>query len=59
METKSKNAHGGYRQGAGRPNTDRNVPISVRISQEASDKLDRLTKNKSEYIDTLIKKQKP
>lgn len=56
METKSKNAHGGYRQGAGRPNTDRNVPISVRISTESFEKLSKV-KNKSECIDNLIKQQ--
>lgn len=59
MKTKSKNTHGGARLGAGRPNTERDVPLSIRISKEASDILERLTKNKSEYIDTLIKKQKP
>ena len=29
----------------------------VRITQEAMDKLNRLTTNKSEYIDNLIKSQ--
>ena len=41
----------------GRPANDRSITVSVRITQEALDKLNRLTKNKSEYIDQLIKKQ--
>jgi len=41
----------------GRPANDRSITVSVRITQEAVDKLNRLTRNKSEYIDTLIKKQ--
>lgn len=49
-----KKSWGGYREGGGRPSTDRNVPVMVRISQEAADLLKR-QKNKSEYIDRLIK----
>lgn len=45
------------RRGRGRPANDRSVMLSVRITQEAMDKLNRLTKNKAEYIDTLIKEQ--
>ena len=45
---------GGYREGGGRPSTDRNVAVTVRISQEAADILSQ-QKNKSEFIDTLIK----
>ena len=41
----------------GRPANDRSVTVSVRITQEAVDKLNRLTNNKSEYIDSLIKQQ--
>ena len=41
----------------GRPANDRSVTVSVRITQEAVDKLNRLTRNKSEYIDKLIKEQ--
>lgn len=41
----------------GRPANDRSITVSVRITQEALDKLNRLTKNKSEYIDNLIKQQ--
>lgn len=47
--------HGGKRTGAGRPANDRNIMVSVRISQEAADKL-ATVRNKSEFIDTLIKK---
>lgn len=49
--------HGGRRSGSGRPANDRSITLSVRISQEAMDKLNRLTRNKSEYIDNLIKNQ--
>jgi len=52
-----KKKRGGYRPNAGRPATDRKVPLSVRISQEAMDKLETLTDNKSQYIDELIKNQ--
>jgi len=45
---------GGARNGAGRPETDRTISISVRISQEAYDKLS-LIGNKSAYIDRIIK----
>ena len=41
----------------GRPANDRSIMLSVRITQEAMDKLNRLTRNKAEYIDTLIKEQ--
>ena len=36
---------------------DRSKTLSVRITTEAFDKLNRLTSNKSEYIDHLIKEQ--
>ena len=49
--------HGGRRPGSGRPANDRNIMVGVRLSQEAVDKLNRLTPNKSEYIDKLIKEQ--
>ena len=49
---------GGYREGGGRPATDRNVAVTIRISQEAADILSQ-QKNKSEFIDTLIKQSKP
>lgn len=49
--------HGGFRPNSGRPRNDRNVTLSVRISQQAMDKLNNLTSNKSEYIDNLIMQQ--
>lgn len=49
--------HGGRRAGSGRPANDRNIMVGVRLSKEAVDKLNRLTSNKSEYIDNLIKQQ--
>lgn len=52
-----KKQHGGRRAGSGRPANDRNIMVGVRLSQEAVDKLSRLTSNKSEYIDNLIKQQ--
>ena len=56
MKIKEKSTWGGSR-GGGRPRNDRSVSLSVRITQEAMDKLNTLTKNKSEYIDELIMKQ--
>ena len=50
-----KKQHGGRRSGAGRPANDRNVMVSVRLSQEAVDKLNRMTNNKSWFIDKIIK----
>ena len=49
--------HGGSRSGAGRPKNDRNIMVGIRLSQEAVDKLNRLTNNRSEYIENLIKQQ--
>ena len=45
------------KNGRGRPANDRSVTLSVRVTQEAIDKLNRLTRNKSEFIDRLIKEQ--
>jgi hypothetical protein len=45
------------KKGRGRPANDRSVTLSVRVTQEAVDKLNRLTNNKSKYIDQLIKEQ--
>lgn len=53
---KQKSTWGGSR-GGGRPKNDRNATLYVRITQEALDKLNRLTNNRSEYIDALIKAQ--
>ena len=47
----------GGSRGGGRPVTDRNVAVTIRISQEASDIL-KEQRNKSEFIDTLIKQSK-
>jgi hypothetical protein len=44
---------GGYREGGGRPSTDRKCSLNVRISQAASDKLSSVS-NKSAFIDRLI-----
>lgn len=52
-EIKKTSGRGGYRGGV-RPTTDRKIPLMVRISQEAADIIAGV-KNKSEYIDTLIK----
>lgn len=54
MEEQKKNTWGGSR-GGGRPKNDRSINLSVRITQEAMDKLNEATSNKSEFIDNLIK----
>ena len=54
MSTEKNPNWGGYREGGGRPATDRNVAVTVRISKEAADKL-KTVKNKSEFIDRIIK----
>jgi hypothetical protein len=46
---------GGFRPNAGRPETGRTVKISITISPEAAEKISKI-KNKSEYIDRLIRK---
>ena len=48
---------GGVRPGSGRNATGRNVVLSARITQNALDRLNQLTNNKSEYLDKLIKQQ--
>ena len=53
MET--KNNRGGHRENAGRPSVNRDVALTVRISQEASEKLQTVD-NKSAFIDTIIRK---
>ena len=55
-QTEQHPGWGGSR-GGGRPVTDRNVAVTIRISQEAADILSQ-QKNKSEFIDTLIKQSK-
>jgi len=52
MEQKKR--HGGRREGAGRKANDRSIPVLVRITKEAADKLNTVG-NKSEFIDNLIK----
>lgn len=52
--TKKTSGRGGWR-GGGRPVTAYKVPLMVRISQEAADMIADV-KNKSEYIDELIKR---
>lgn len=48
---------GGYRTGSGRPRGTREKAVTIKLSQEAVDKLNSLTSNKSEYIDNLILNQ--
>ena len=52
-EEKKKSGRGGWR-GGGRPVTPYKINLMVRITQEAADMLAGV-KNKSEYIDALIK----
>lgn len=49
-----KKGRGGYRGGV-RPSTGRDVPVCIRLSRESVEKLEGLTRNKSEFIDNLIK----
>lgn len=49
-----KQGRGGYRGGV-RPSTGRDVPVCIRLSRESVEKLERLTRNKSEFIDNLLK----
>ena len=49
-----KKQHGGSRPGAGRPATDRSHAVTLRISEEAFQKLNT-QRNKSEIVDQLIK----
>lgn len=51
-----KKQRGGSRPGSGRPANDRSYTLHVRISKEANDKLASVP-NKSEFIDSLIKKE--
>lgn len=47
--------HGGQRDGAGRKRGNRSVAVTFRISPDSAAILSKI-KNKSEYIDELIKK---
>lgn len=50
---KSKN-WGGLREGSGRKMGDRQRKLYIRISAEAFEKLDSLTKNRGQFINDLI-----
>lgn len=52
---KIKDPRGGN-HGGGRPRGDRNIPLCVRITPEANERLQNV-KNKSEYINNLILEQ--
>ena len=54
-EKKIKDPRGGS-HGGGRPRGDRNIPLCVRITPEANERLQNV-KNKSEYINNLILEQ--
>ena len=50
--------HGGFRQGAGRPKkkeAEKKKMFSIRLSMNVIKHLDENIKNKSEYIENLIK----
>ena len=53
--TEKKHTHGGSRPGAGRRANDRKCMLSVRISPQAEEIM-KTVRNKSEYVDTLIKR---
>lgn len=55
MDEVLKRNRGGRREGSGRPTTERNIPLLVRISQDAKEKIDTI-RNKSEWIDGIIRK---
>ncbi len=57
-KTVKKSNRGGWRPGSGRPESDRKHGLCVRISDEAMEKLAKV-KNKSEFIDMLIKEKLP
>lgn len=54
-ELVTRGTHGGYREGSGRKQNDRNVMLGVRISQEAMNKLEAATNNKAEFIDNILR----
>lgn len=51
--TDNKTKRGGRREGAGRPSTNRHKAVTIRLSLDAWNKLQRF-KNKSRYIENLI-----
>lgn len=54
MADQHRNPRGGVRECAGRPKGTRTKLIAIKLSQQAIDKLNKLTDNRSEYIDNLI-----
>ncbi len=54
QNNEQKKGRGGYRGGV-RPSTGRDIPVCVRLSRESVDKLNGLTRNKSEFIDNMLK----
>ena len=48
-----KSNRGGRREGAGRPSTNRHKAVTIRLSLDSWNKLQRF-KNKSRYIENLI-----
>lgn len=54
QEQKPKNTWGGSR-GGGRPKNDRNHNLQVKVSAEALEKLNKVTRNKAEYIDNWLR----
>jgi len=52
--SEDKKPRGGKRAGAGRPRGERTVAVTFRASEEASRILEKV-RNKSEFIDNLIK----
>lgn len=52
---KKKDGRGGYRKGAGRPETPYKIGLNVKITQEAKDILFMATGNNREFIDGLIR----
>ena len=54
MATSNCNNWGGLREGAGRRKEYHTKSIGIRISEEAFEKLNQLTNNKSKFINDLI-----
>ena len=50
-----KNTHGGRRAGSGRKPEGRSVRLGVVISPEAMAILNKVTRNKSEFIDKMLR----
>lgn len=52
-----KRPHGGHREGAGRPAGERTQNLHVRITEKAHGYLCKMTHNKGEFVDWLIRKE--